>query len=965
MGRIYIALDTEATGLHAERDEIIEIGAVRFRDGQVLERWQSFIRPSQPVPYKITALTGITAKDVRNAPPIFQVAPALLRFVGEYPIVGHSVEVDLAMLRRQGVAIRNRSYDTFELATLLMPEVPIYTLTAVADALGVAAPIKHRAVADAELAMAVFEALLARLNDLPPAVLTEISRATTGSEWALRPLFAESDTVTDSAGPLFSAAGNLGSKLAAAFGQAESDLDLLHPPSIPSAVQPPESATTRPVDIDKLAALLAGSGPLAAAFPDYEPRPQQVQMLRAVAAAFNDGTHLMVEAGTGTGKSLAYLLPAIRYAQENKTRVVVATATINLQEQLYDKDLPALAEVFGTKFQTAVLKGRSNYLCLRRWAAFRRARPATLDELRTLVKVLVWLPKTTTGDRGELLLTGTEPQIWNRLNVSEEGCPLHECVHNQKGLCFFHRARKTAEGAHVLVVNHALLLADIATGNRVLPPYSHLIIDEAHHLEDEATEGLGYEVSGHDPAEILAALSKRQGEGYSGFLSDVRRLLRPRDTGGKKGDAVGAPARVRVPDAIMAGLEKRIEGLHAMCDRVPIVTHDLFDCMQQLLNSRSEERNEYDKRLRLTSRVRKDPMWGEIELTWENLSLPLAAILDDLNGLINTLEELEEEADNSDLSNLILELGNLWQQVDTLHSRLNAAITQPSDGAVYWLSANAREASVTIHSAPLHVGELLDRYLFGTKRTVVLASATLATDGDFGYMRERLGLHKTTELQLGAPFDYERSTLLYVPDDMPEPNQPGYQRQLEIAILELCRASGGQALVLFTSHSALRTTYRAVQRPMEEAGLLLLGHNLDGSRRQLLDRFRHTPRSVLFGTSSFWEGVDVPGEALSVLILTKLPFRVPSDPVFAARSEGFDDAFSQYSLPQAILRFKQGFGRLIRHHADRGVVAVLDRRVLSKGYGPQFLHALPACTQRQGPTGALGPSAAAWLAREV
>ncbi len=961
MGRIYIALDTEATGLRAESDEIIEIGAVRFRDGQILDRWQTFVRPSQPLPYKITALTGITAADVRGGPPLYKVAADLIRFVGDNPIVGHSIDIDLAMLKRQGVPLRNRAYDTFELATLLLPEVPVYSLAAVAAALGIQRPMQHRAVADSEMTMGVFEALLGRLADLPPQVLSEINQAAAGSEWPLRGLFADMEREAAHAAfslPLPGGGGNLGSKLAAALGQAEFDLGLLRPLPLPPPLSAPENAGTRPLDTAALVATLDTAGPLAAAFPAYEPRPQQVAMLEAVAGAFNDGTHLVVEAGTGTGKSLAYLLPAIRYAVANNTRVVVATATINLQEQLYNKDLPTLTGVLDTPFRAATLKGRSNYICLRRWAAFRRAAPATLDELRLLVKVLVWLPKTGTGERGELLLTGSEPHGWGKIAVSDEGCPLHECIHNQKGLCFFQRAKKTAEAAHVLVVNHALLLADIATGNRVLPPYTHLIIDEAHHLEDEATDQLGYAVTGHEPGELVAGLSKRQGEGYSGYLSDLRRLFRPRSSGGR--DAVGAPPRVRVAEATLATIETYLERLHTTCDRVPAAAHDLFECMHRLLTAQSEERNEYDKRLRLTARVRKDPQWGEIQLTWENLALPLTAIISDLNRLIELIEELD--ADESELTNVGLEIGNLWGQIDLLYSHLHAAITQPSDGAVYWLSANAREATTTIHCAPLHVGELLDRYLFSSKRTVVLASATLATDGDFSYMRERLGLVNSQELQVGSPFDYPRSTLLYIPDDLAEPNQPGYQKQLESAILDLCRASGGRALVLFTSHSALRTTYRALQRPMEEAGLLLLGHNVDGSRRQLLDRFRSTPRSVLLGTSSFWEGIDVVGDALSVLIIAKLPFRVPSDPVFAARSEGFDDAFAQYALPQAILRFKQGFGRLIRHRDDRGVVAVLDRRVVSKSYGRLFLHALPTCTQREGPAHGLGAAAAAWLA---
>jgi DNA polymerase-3 subunit epsilon/ATP-dependent DNA helicase DinG len=1010
VGRTYIALDTEATGLRAEADEIIEIGAVKFRDGQVLDHWQSFIRPSQPIPYKITALTGITPQDVRRAPALYAVAPALLRFVGDCPIVGHSIEIDLALLKRQGVQMRNRSYDTFELATLLLPEVPVYNLAGVAAALQLPIPTTHRAVADAELAMHVFNALVGRLQELPVEVLAEINRATATTEWSLRHLFqeVEREAVRSTFSTPLSAAGSIGSKLAAAgFSQTEFDLGLIHPPETPPPLEPDDD-TAQPIDIPALLDALGAGGVVAQTFPAYEFRPQQLDMLRSVAEALNNGDHLLVEAGTGTGKSLAYLLPALKFAVQNNTRVVVATNTINLQDQLFHKDLPALTEVLaawdaqtrrpaaddawsqalarqsgraGRKgqhdhkaagsaapqeppFRAALLKGRSNYLCLRRWAGFRKQTPSNIDELRTLVKVLIWLPTTHTGDRSELLLVNTEPQAWNKIAVSEEGCPLHECVYNQKGLCFFHRARVNAEAAHVLVVNHALLLADIATGNRVLPPYKHLVIDEAHHLEDEATDQLGYQVTQHAVLELTTELSHRHGDHYEGFLADLRRQFdaapATRSAPPLRG-ALPPLERVHVSPRELQTLDQILEQLHAACERARPMAHEVFTCMHRMLEAHSEERNEYDKRLRLTPDVRKGPLWGEVELTWDNLNLVLASLLDDLNRLITVIEDLDA-AQSGDLANLLLELTNLWRQVETLHSRMKAAIANPSAGAIYWLSSNARDETTTLHCAPLHVGELLDRYLFQTKRTVVLTSATLSTDGDFGYVRERLGLHTTGELHVGSPFDYVNSTLLYIPEDLPEPNQPGYQRQLEQAILDLCKATRGRALVLFTSHSALRTTYRALQRPLEESGLLLLGHNLDGSRRQLLERFRNTPHSVLMGTSSFWEGIDVVGDALSVLIIAKLPFRVPSDPVFAARSEQFDDAFAQYSVPQAILKFKQGFGRLIRSREDRGVVAVLDRRVVSKGYGHTFLTSLPVCTVRRGPAHNLPDEAALWLA---
>jgi DNA polymerase-3 subunit epsilon/ATP-dependent DNA helicase DinG len=312
-------------------------------------------------------------------------------------------------------------------------------------------------------------------------------------------------------------------------------------------------------------------------------------------------------------------------------------------------------------------------------------------------------------------------------------------------------------------------------------------------------------------------------------------------------------------------------------------------------------------------------------------------------------------------ADLLLELRDNITNLHKLRTDANSAITNPDEGAVYWLEARVKGGDVALHCAPLHVGPLLDRYLFSAKKTVVLTSATLSTENDFSYICERLGLKGGEELQLSSPFDYEKAALVYLPTDMPEPGTTGYQRHLEQTLVELCKASEGRALVLFTSHSALRATYKAIQRPLEEAGIMVLGHNIDGSRRQLLERFKNNPRTVLLGTSSFWEGIDVVGDALSVLVIAKLPFSVPSDPVFAARSEGFEDAFNQYAVPQAILKFKQGFGRLIRSGSDRGVVAVLDRRIISKRYGQAFLNSLPECTVKRGPTSNLPGEVASWL----
>jgi DNA polymerase III epsilon subunit family exonuclease len=1003
--RTYIALDLEATGMQPERDEVIEIGAVKFRDGEIIGRWGSFVRPSQAVPYKVTQLTGIKSSDVARAPLISQVAPDFLKFVGDSPVIGQSVELDLAMLARGGIKLKNVAWDTFELATLLVPEAAIYNLRAVAAKLGVD-PHKdraHRAVDDAELTMDVFLALRERIEEIPLEVLSEIGKATERSDWPLRHLFREVEY--EKAKNAFTSSGSsIRSQLASkGFSDAVLDVGLLSTPDEDFEPEPEGIGYEGkyPVSHTEIEAILQPGGAMSTAFDSYEYRPQQVDMAKAVASAFNKGHHLMVEAGTGTGKSIGYLLPAILYSLRTGEQVVVSTNTINLQDQLFTKDLPVLHRVLEGRtaddspkretrnakrndatsalspqssvlklppFRSALLKGKSNYICLRRWYLFRRNSPSSVEQLRVMVKLLIWLPETATGDRNELLLLNAENDVWGHVCVSEEGCPLYECRVRQKGLCFFDRARRRAYAANVLVINHALLMSDIAMGGGLLPEYNHLIIDEAHNLEDEATDALGFTVDRPLVMKFLGELSAQPNSlGIADdFLSKLRSALASDVNVKTKQGAVSKAGATR---NLLVAVDDVSAKLRPTIERAKGSASELFATLITLLDVYHDEQNVYDLRQRITGEVRRHPTWGQLEVVWDNLGLQLKTIEDGLQRIATVLGDVDWEnmprgASGEDVpaySDLLLELRNHCTIAHKMRTDTNAAITNPDEGAVYWMEAKVKGGDVALRCAPLHVGDLLDRYLFSKKRTVVLTSATLSTDNDFSYMRERLGLNSGEDLQLSSPFDYEKAALVYLPADIPEPGMPGYQRHLEQALIELCKASQGRTLVLFTSHSAVRATYRAIQRPLEEVGIMVLGHNIDGSRKQLLERFKNNPRTVLLGTSSFWEGIDVVGDALSVLVIAKLPFSVPTDPVFAARAEGFDDPFSQYSVPQAILKFKQGFGRLIRSKDDRGVVVVLDRRVISKRYGQAFLNSLPECTIKRGPTANLPDEVADWL----
>jgi len=367
--------------------------------------------------------------------------------------------------------------------------------------------------------------------------------------------------------------------------------------------------------------------------------------------------------------------------------------------------------------------------------------------------------------------------------------------------------------------------------------------------------------------------------------------------------------------------------------------------------------------------VRRDGAWMAVEQLWEPLAEALNALDADLRWYIEALERMQppEEGDEPDAPHeqLAIELSLSVRVGAELAVRLESAISSPHGDVVYWVERSMAGDRASVHAAPLHVGSVLREQLFDPLRSLVLTSATITTDGTFDYVAERLGLEEPDELRVPSPFDYQRSTLLYLADDIPEPNNPGYPRRVQETLIATCEATGGRALVLFTSHAALQATYRAIKRPLEDAGIIVLAQRTDGSPRQLVERLKHTPNVVVLGTATFWEGVDVVGPALSLLVITKLPFAVPSDPVFAARSELFDEPFVEYAVPQAVLKFKQGFGRLIRSSRDRGVCAVLDRRVLSKRYGASFVQSLPDCSVTVGGTADLPSAADDWLSANV
>ncbi|HTP10446.1 MAG TPA: helicase C-terminal domain-containing protein [Anaerolineae bacterium] len=944
MSRILVSLDLETTGLDLYRDAIIEIGAVKFRGDEVLDTFVTYINPGRAIPPKITDLTGIADRDVANAPRLFDVLPRLTSFVRDLPVIAHNVSFDLGFLQKQRVLLDNLGIDTFELASMMIPHAGRYNLGSLAREVGITLPATHRALDDARVAQALYMKMFERACDIPVKILEEIVKHAQKIDWPPYIFFA--DALKASSRGAFSA-GSIGAQLKAKGLAPKGQGPIFKPKTIEKPLRPQEEI--EPLDTAAIAALLENDGAFEQTFPHFEHRPQQVQMLRAVSDAFNEDQHLLVEAGTGTGKSIAYLLPAIHWAVQNGRRVLISTNTINLQEQLAEKDVPDLQKILPFEFRAAVLKGRSHYLCPSRLQMMRRQGPANADELRVLTKVLLWLPSTVNGDGDELFIpNAAERAVWSRLSAESEGCTSEKCAAAD---CFFHRARQEAEAAHVLIVNHALLLADVAVANRALPEYDYLIIDEAHHLEDAATDQLSFSIG--------RAQLKR-------FLQEIGRLDRNK-TDGMLADVVGR-IRASTPQEVADKVDEFAIKIADGVDRAGVFAEDLFDQLIDFARQNVEGKSDYAQRVRITSGLRTQPAWSNIEIAWENLGAPLLAVADGLARLNGALRDMAEY-DIPDYDEVTARVGSYARSLDETRRNMKAILTEPQATDIYWIEfeenrsgRGADRTLLNINSAPLHIGPLIQKHLWQAKKSVVLTSATLRTAKTFNFVRSRLSAEDMNELAVGSPFDYKASTLLYLVTDIPEPGQPGFQQTLDKGLISLTTAMEGRTMVLFTSYASLKATSKGITPALTQADIFVYEQGDGSSRRQLMENFKNAERAVLLGTRSFWEGVDVPGEALSCLALTRLPFAVPTDPIFAARSETFGEtAFMDYSVPDAILKFRQGFGRLIRTKNDRGVVAVFDKRLLTKQYGQQFLQSLPDCTVRRGPYAELAKAAAAWM----
>lgn len=984
---VRIAVDLETTGLRPDQDAIIEIGAVKFAGSRILDTYQSFVSISGPLPFRIQRLTGIVPADLRRAPALASLLPGLRAFLGDAPLVGHSVSFDAAFLRRSGVAQRNPLIDTYEIASMLLPNLPSYTLGAVAEALDAPSSIHHRALADADLARAVFLALLERLDGLDTRALDDLAALPAPPDWTpgflVRAQARERREVV-SASPFAALLESAGADTFTPRG--------LDPALGNMAVTLEEPSTPAPAP--------------AAEREQVAPASTRLAVLREF---LDEGGALLFELERKEEALIAALAEVVRWVAAGGERVIVAAADREEMARVARDLLPRAAAQAGIHPapHVAELDERAGYFCLHRWFGVARdplAGDFPMDMTRGLARLTVWARETRTGLRADVSLHGGEETAWERarsgteFSESMDGCP-----YRAEGYCFAARAEARAAEADIIVTTHAALTASLTGAGTPLPDAPRVIALDGRLLEDALRQARTLTL---EPLALLGLLDTLAAEpGDDGQRHDLPRvvgsLLWPEKPGRKPNAAPSATAEERAwRDAVV---------------RARVCARKFFTALRQALregqegqarggrgrDGRGEQRD--GGAVRVDDELRDSHAWAYVRDTWARLGAELKSAAETARAMASALEAAAwPPATAGAPRGARTDLLGAARRLDTLRAQGATLITRGDDRAITWIRApfqpfpdqnhdrrgqrdtsaapaEAREAAQeengtaeemaarqpdemaeapTLFSAPTQVGGLL-KPLWREGRGLALLGWALAVGGDFEPSRGALALPESTRQAPLTP-DYTRQTLLCLPDDVSEPNAPGAQSQLEGLIVSLALALDGDVVAIFPSHAMLRSSATGVRRALERHNILALAQGMDGSARQLWQTFEGQERTVLLGAGSFWDGAERRGRAPACVVVARTPFPAPSDPLIATRAEAWSDPQNQFMTPQAALKLRQALGGLAWSHSRRNAVVLFDRRLQTRGYGPTILSALPECAQYQGSLSALPERVARW-----
>ncbi|URN94087.1 MAG: ATP-dependent DNA helicase DinG [Candidatus Pristimantibacillus lignocellulolyticus] len=931
----YAILDLETTG-HSALDEIIQIGLVVVSDDlEIIDTYSTFVKPTVEIPAFITGLTGIQFSDVQDAPDLNDALVGLIPHLDDAVLVAHNVGFDANFLNHAldqcgYLPFNGRRLDTMDFLRILYPSITSYQLGTVAEQLGVEHEMQHRADSDALATAHIFIDCVSKLRSMPLLTLQRLSSFFDESRdlgWYLSytEKLIEQQSVFDSAEyDYYRQFALKATPWADETSAREKENANEYFERVTSFEQYIEDVQNRFKEM----------------FENYEERKPQIQMYQEVYEALNDDKHLLIEAGTGTGKSLGYLIPALYYGIQTEEKVIVSTHTINLQEQLRNRDIPLLNEILPFPFRASLLKGRGNYLCMRKFEHKLNTKDfvAPVDDPVTAAQMVIWLSETETGDQEELNLGLRGADFWGTVSSDADSCLNRACPWFKR--CYYHRAKHESNISDVCITNHSMIFTDIQADHRLLPGYTNLILDEAHHLEEVAGKHLGNQMT------------------YTSYIYAMNMLFKDMRTG------VLPSLRIRVQednDDHTAAWNEVIDSTYPQLQDIKEHWDKLFEWLYSIVSTDSTQSNEVGSEGTASMVFRLDrhklpSEWNEAMEVENNFHVQLSRLVKSLEKLSTDVKERLEE--DTGLQSILIDLNGILRDLNRIKDELRMFMKLEQEDYVYWMEGTQayKFRSLQLFSAPVDVSGLLKKYLFEVKDTVVMTSATLSIQKNFEYVEEQLGLsayensNRVKAVMLDSPFNYREQALVIIPRDFPVLKganiDSAYLDKLVGSLTESAQTLGGKMLVLFTSYRLLKQVYDPLKSALQSSNIQVLGQGIDSNNRtKLTRRFLQNQASVLLGTSSFWEGVDIPGESLQCLAIVRLPFQPPNHPLVEAKSELLQrqkkNPFMKLSIPQAVIRFKQGFGRLVRTATDKGIVIIYDTRVIEAYYGKHFLYSLP------------------------
>jgi ATP-dependent DNA helicase DinG len=916
----FVVIDLETTGnIPKKGDKIIQFAAVIIENGKITRQFSSLINPQKSIPVFIEELTGLNDDMVKDAPLFSEIASEVVDLLEGAYFVAHNVLFDLSFLQEELIQAGFEGYfgpvlDTVEMARILYPTADGYKLTDLAERENLTHDRPHQADSDAQVTAELLLILLNKLSRLPGRTLKLLAHLSGGLKSDIQQLLEEmlidKDTIIEESHESIEFLNNLAmKKLPVQKDSSHIQEDYLYPAS----------------EIEKIELVQKG-------FSAFEKRTGQFFMMDGVYHSFQEARHALIEAGTGVGKSLGYLLPAAFFAKQCKCSIVVSTHTIQLQEQLIKNEIPLLGKMIPFQIKSVLLKGRSNYISLERFSLSLMEENDNYDTTLTKMQILVWLIETETGDKDELNLSSGGQIFWNKIRNEQTSFLKNR---TWQPYDFYLRAQNAAKEADIVITNHSLLLSDLKADKSILPSYDYCIIDEGHHFEKQASQFFGHAID---------YLTTRLLIGQFG-LYEQKFLFYQLEK------LIESKAISKIPVLQTFELNKMVSDLSYEMDE--FFNLNIIYAKKMSANKKGF----YRAKVRLPSEASGREQTA-LYHSAERFVFLIKDVLQAINERLESLDVVENSFTNEQKSK-IEEIVSFTNELEELYKTIQDCFLKKSN-LVKWIEFDSRSPQnvTTFYAQPAAVGTALKEKFFQVKKSVVFTSATLTVNQSFHYMLKEMGLDEadTFQLSIPSPFEYKNQVRLLIPDDLPEINSVSldeYVIAISEHIITIAEATKGRMMILFTAYDMLKKTYELIKESGYLDDFVMIAQGItSGSRTRLTRNFKRYDKAILLGTSSFWEGVDIPGEDLSCLVIVRLPFSPPDEPLTEAKcqliTEQGGNAFSDYSLPEAILRFKQGFGRLIRTESDRGIMIVFDKRIITTKYGDAFLKSIPPVPVKTG-----------------